>query len=170
MIPFRLGVGIAGLLAVLAAAWLIADRFHQLDRARSADRCEVAARTTEKALTDCLPGVAERIVAARRADACEAALLPRLRDETRFAMAQSCGAGVKRLVAFGDQTAADADQLRRDLANQAATSGRAIARAEQRAIHTTEREYHASQAIAVAPRDAAGRIRCDAQCLRQLAQ
>ena len=84
-------------------------------------------------------------------------------------MAQSCLAGVKRLVAEADAAAANASELLRQLDEANRTQIAAVTRAETRATRHEERDNHARQAISAAPRDAAGSIHCDAACLRQLA-
>lgn len=166
----RIAGGLLGALALTAAAWLIRDRFHQKDLADSAATCAVAAAAIgdDKPLDACLPAVASEVRAARQGRICETALLPSLRPETRFAMAQACGAGVKRLVADRDSLEQERDGLAHELAAQQDTALRAIGRAEGRASRQQERDNHARQVIDAAPRDAGGGIRCDADCLRQL--
>jgi hypothetical protein len=167
----RLVGGAFGLAMLASAAWLIRDRFHQQDLAQAAAACAVAAGDPNdaKPLDACLPKVAAEIRAARQGRICETSLLPSLRPETRFAMAQSCGAGVKRLVAQGDASAADLADARRDLAAARTELTTAVARAEARALRTNERERHGRTVIQAAPRDAGGTIRCNAECLRRLA-
>lgn len=166
----RLVGGLLGAIALASAAWLIRDRFHQKALADDAASCAVAAAAIgdDKPLDDCLPEVKREIQEARRGRACEAALLPSLRPETRFAMTQLCSAGTKRLAAQVDGLTAERDQLASELAGQEDKALRAIGRAEARSTRQQERDAHARQAIANAPRDAGGGIRCDADCLRQL--
>ena len=166
----KIGGGVLGAVALLAAAWLIKDRFHQKGLADAAQACAVAAADIEDAaaLDRCLPETRKEIAEARRARLCERALLPSLRPEARFAMAQACGAGVKRLVAQGDALAAERDGLKAQLATARADLAGATERAERRATLTQERNAHGRKIIQAAPRDAAGSIRCDAECLRSL--
>ena len=169
---FRLLGTIGAALALLSMAWLAKDRFHQKALADDAAACAVAAMAIgdDKPLDKCLLAIKSEVQEARRARACEAALLPQLRPETRFAMSQICSAGVKRLVADGDAAAAERDSLAAALKIAENKSLAAIGRAEVRAGHQQERDDHARQAIAAAPRDAGGGIHCDAECLRRLGQ
>ena len=166
----RIFGGVLGALALVAAAWLIKDRFHQKDLADAAAACAKAAGDTEDdaSLRPCLLQVASEIREARQARLCERSLLPSLRPETRFAMQQSCGAGVKRLVAAGDAAAADRDSLAVQLINARADSAKAVERAEARVTRFNQRTDHGRQAIQAAPRDPAGTVRCDAECLRRI--
>ena len=166
----KIGGGILGALALLAAAWLIKDRFHQKDLADAAAACAKAAGDTEDqaSLQPCLLQVASEIREARAARLCERSLLPSLRPESRFAMQQSCGTGVKRLVAAGDAAAAERDSLAGQLAQTRADSAAAVVRAEARVTRFNQRTDHGRQAIQAAPRDPAGTVRCDAECLRRL--
>ncbi len=169
---FRLIGSIGAGLALLATVWLVKDRFHQKGLADNAASCAKAAAAPgdDKPLDSCLPEVKAEVQAARQARVCEAALLPQLLPETRFAMSQACGAGVKRLVAAGDAAAADRDDLAGQLKTDQDKALLAIGRAETRAGHQQERDEHARAAIAAAPRDAGGSIHCDAECLRKLGQ
>ncbi len=166
----RLLGGLAGLLAVVTIGLLVRDRFAQKARADAAAACDKAAETPDHPLIACLPWVLVRIGEQRKASACDASLLPSLTDQSRFAMAQACSAGVKRLVATGDAAAAERDDLARQLAERKAAELKALARAESRATRTNERETHAREAIKAAPRRDDGSIACDAACLRALAQ
>lgn len=170
MSTFRLGGMITSALALLVLVFLARDRFHQKHLADAAAQCAKASRSDEKPLTDCLPDIKTRLEADRQARTCEASLLPRLRPETRFAMAQSCGAGIKRLVADADTAQASAADLEGQLESQRSGELKAVARAEARAGNQQERDSHARKAIDAAPRDAAGSIHCDAVCLRAIGQ
>ena len=169
---FRLLGSIGAALALLATVWLVKDRFHQKELADDAAACATAAAAIgdDKPLERCLPKIKSEVQEARRARACEATLLPQLRPESRFAMSQICGAGVKRLVAAGDAVAADRDDLAGQLKTDQDKALLAIGRAEARAGHQQERDEHARAAIAAAPHDAGGSIHCDAECLRRLGQ
>lgn len=167
---FKIGGGILGALALLAAAWLIKDRFHQKDLADAAAACAKAAGDAkdDADLEPCLLQVASDIREARQARLCERTLLPSLRPETRFAMQQSCGTGVKHLVAVSDAASADRDSLAGQLAQARVDSAAAVVRAEARVTRFNQRTDHGRQAIQAAPRDPAGTVRCDAECLRRL--
>lgn len=167
---FRLAGGIVSALALLATILLVKDRFHQKALADDAKACAVAAADPDdrKPLDDCLDKVAAEVRAARQSRICEKALLPQLRDETRGTVALACGAGVRRLVLDGEAVKFERDQAERLLGEADAAMARAVARAEARSIKSSERESHGRQVIEAAPRDAAGSIVCDADCLRRL--
>jgi hypothetical protein len=148
-----------------ASAWLIQDRFHQKALADAAERCDVAA-FTDKPLDDCLPAVKLKVGAAQQAAVCDASLMPAA--NARFAALNSCGPGVKRLVAAQDALAVERDTLSQLLEHAQADASAATARAESRATSQQKRMTDALAALAAAPRG--GRIVCDADCLRQLAQ
>lgn len=159
-------------IALVALVWLAVDRFHQKELADAAARCATAAQSAEDSapLTDCLTPVRSEIATSRQARVCERSLLPALRPETRFAMAQACGEGVKRLVAASDALASSNAALSQQLSEARADLGGAIERAERRSANSQEREANGRKIIARAPRDAGGSIRCDADCLRKLGQ
>ena len=152
---------------LVVSAWLVQDRFHQKDLADAAQRCAVAA-AKENPLDDCLPAVKLQISAARQAAMCDASLLPEANG--RFAMLNSCGPGVKNLVARQDALTTERDTLNQLLEHAQTDASAATARAESRAANQQKRITDALAALAAAPRDSGGRIVCDAGCLRQLAQ
>lgn len=155
--------------ALASIVWLAFDRFDQKARADRADRCEVAALTATEKTDDCGPNVVARVEADRATIICEAALLPELRAETRFTARQACGPGVLRLIAEGDGMASQIAGLDAQLAKLRADSADAVARAEARGRADQTRRDNAQQLIQAAPRSADGRITCDADCLRKLA-
>lgn len=169
-LALRAIAGVSALLLLLGAAWLIKDRFHQKGLADAAARCAAAAGDAgdAKPLTDCAPEIRAEVAAARQGRICEGALLPTLRPESRFAMSQACGAGVKRLAAVADAAAAENASLEQQLATARADLNSAVERAERRAAHSTEREANGRKVIEAAPRAAGGGIVCDADCLRRL--
>lgn len=166
----RLIASLAAAAGILLAAWLIKDRFHQKRLADAAALCAIAASSPDDAapLSDCLPLVREEVEAARRGRVCERALTPQLRPETRFAMAQACSAGIKRLVAVGDAAQADAIAKARQLEEARAEINSAVERAERRTVRSSEREANGRKVIEAAPRAPGGSILCDADCLRRL--
>ena len=168
----KIGGGLLGALALAMAAWLIKDRFHQKGLADAAAACARAAGDAEDdaSLKPCLLQVASEIREARAARLCERTLLPSLRPETRFAMQQSCGTGVKRLVAVADGAVAERDSLAGQLAEARADTAAAVTRAEARSTRQEQRTNNGRHVIQAAPRDAAGAVRCDAECLRRLGQ
>lgn len=164
--------GLAGLLALAALGFLVKDRFHQKALADDAKACAVAAADPEdaKPLDRCLDKVAVEVRAARQSRICEKALLPQLRDETRGTVELACGAGVRRLVLAFDTITFERDQAEVRLGEADDAMARAVARAEARNVKSSERESHGRQVIQAAPRDAAGSIVCDADCLRRLTE
>lgn len=168
--PLRLLGGLFGLIALGSTAWLIADRFTQKARADAAVSCDRLVAGIGLDFTPCLPAVQAAALTARRSNACAAALLPRLSDENRFAMQQSCGAGVKRLVAERDAAEAGQADAEARLADVRAGTERAVARAEIRATAQQERDKHVQDVLAGAPRRSDGGVDCDAGCLQRLSQ
>jgi len=168
----RLIGGALGLALLATCGWLIKDRFHQKELAEAAATCAVAAADQLDAapLDRCLSRIADEVRAARRERLCERTLLPSLRDETRFAMYQSCGSGVKRLVAAMDAASDERGEAQQQLAAARLEMSTAVARAERRTNRSNERESHGRTVIQAAPRGAGGIIRCDAECLLRLAQ
>ena len=164
--------GLLGLALLASCAWLIKDRFHQKALADDARACAAAAADLGDTadLARCLPDVAKEVREARQSRICNESLLPSLRPESRFLMSQACGAGVTRLVADGDASLAKRDALAAELALARADAAAAIERAERRTQTKNERIKHGQQVIQAAPRDAAGGVRCDADCLRRLNQ
>lgn len=154
--------------ALAAIVWLAYDRFDQKARADRADRCEAAAVTATEMTDDCGPNVVARIEADRATIICEAALLPELRDETRFTARQACGPGVLRLIAQGDAQALQIAGQSAEITKLRADGADAVLRAEARGRAEQTRRDNAQQLIQAAPRSADGRITCDADCLRQL--
>lgn len=155
--------------ALAALVWLATDRFNQKAVADAAETCEKAAITSANDLGKCGPNVTARIAADRETVVCEGALLPELRDETRFLASQACGPGAKRLIAQGDAQAAEITSLKTALDKVTADTAAAVTRAEERGRAEQTRKNNARQIIDAAPRSADGRIACDADCLRRLA-
>lgn len=168
----RLIGSIVLLLAMGSLIFLAQDRFRQKAVADDARACAAAAASLgdDASLARCLPQIRGEVQEARRARLCEAALLPSLRPETRFAASQACGGGTKRLIANLDAQGAIADNLKTQLAERGAAELRAVARAEARSAANDERDRRARITIDAAPRGADGSIRCDADCLRRLGQ
>lgn len=164
----RLFGSLAGLLALVTLAWLVRDRFEQKYVADAARSCAVAAPTPAAPLETCLPAVRDRIETARRAAACDGALADTVTAQTRFAIRQSCGGGVKRLVASLEAARTDAASMAAQLAEVRADTVTALARAEARSARNQERDTHARAVIAAQPRRGDGGIACDVECLRQL--
>ena len=155
--------------ALAALVWLAADRFDQKAIADAAEACEKVASAPAGDLGRCGPNITARIAADRATVVCEGALLPELRDETRFLANQACGPGAKRLIAQADAQAAEIASLKTALDKVTADTAAAVTRAEERGRAEQTRKNNARQIIDAAPRSADGRIACDADCLRRLA-
>ncbi|MEZ5709704.1 MAG: hypothetical protein R3E02_09995 [Blastomonas sp.] len=166
---FRIGGSLAALVALAALAWLARDRFDQKAVADAARACEKAAGSESDALADCLPGLRAAIEAQRRAALCEASLGNPLPAQSRFAVRMACGEQVKRMAAERDALRIEADQARAAMQKLIDGQAAAIARAEARADQAQAKARKNEQTIQNAPRDPDGLVRCDAQCLRDLA-
>lgn len=166
---------ILGTLAVIAA--LAAGAFHFIkdwkqahrDAAAYADCRAWAAKPTRIAGSGalCAAPIRAAIQSAAMAETCDAALVGG--DKTRFAMQQACSGPVKLMVAQRDARAdevVDRDKLITQLKGERRAD---VARAESRGRDTGKRETRDAKIIAAAPRDPSGRVRCDADCLRALA-
>lgn len=164
---FKLLGGVLLALAIGTLLHFAKDRFVQKAKADAAERCATASSKPLADLSDCLKPVRERITAARKADLCDAAAD---REDGRFVVLNACGQGVKRLYARNDVAARRVANLEGELAKARAATRAVVARAEARAVTLTERKADARKAIEAAPRDGAGRITCDALCLRRLSQ
>ena len=108
--------------------------------------------------------IAEAALTAERAGSCDTALLA----EDLYAVRASCSTAVKTLQAQRDAARVERDGLASDITRLRADQAGAIARAEARARRESERSTHAQAALAAAPRDPDGRVRCGAECLRAL--
>lgn len=154
-------LGIAAAIAFVVVDW----------RAKSADvavekACEVAIGKTGGDVSGCPAVLAKVATAARAAQACDDALA----SSDGFAVDQTCSTAVKTLVA---RDSADAASLASALvAEHQADADRdaAISRAEARAQDMDKRVISDAKTIAAAPRNADGTVRCDSQCLRDIAQ
>lgn len=162
---------IFGLLVLAAVLFLARDRFAQKAVADAAERCAAATAKPVAPLGDCAPAIATSVNGQRRAALCDTALLHHAADTTaRFVVLNACAAGVKRLFAERDTLNSRVDNLSAVLAEADARSTAAVARAEGRAATLNERNARVQSAIKAAPRDGAGRVTCDAECLRRIAQ
>lgn len=168
----RIALGLVSAIALAALLFLANDRFHQKHLADDARICAVAAADVDDmmSLATCLPRVRAEIVEARQARACQKALLPSLRDETRFVMQQTCGAGTKAQVARADAAIAERDSLAGQLAEARAGTAAAVTRAETRATRFEGKEARGRVIVNGAPQTGRGTLRCDTECLRQLTQ
>ena len=159
--------GLVGALALLALIYLAQDRFHQAGLAKDARNCASASATPGKPLDDCLPEVAVRVIAARRAEVCDSALSSR--EPELFAIRASCSAAVKTLVAQRDGALGQAEAAQTTIDQLIAGQSQAVERAERRADAALTKAQNNERTIRNAPRRADGLIACDADCLRKLA-
>lgn len=150
------------LAAIVGGAW----DWRSAREARSELRaCVRAAKADGASLEGCAAEIVAEIGSARAGRACDAALLA----GDRYREAATCPAGAKRAASEARVAAANLADAQRQIADLRAATSAAIARAEARAVVTSERTAHADAAIKAAPRDSSGIIRCDAVCLRELA-
>ena len=167
----RLGGGVLGLIALITTGLLVKDRFHQKALADDAKACAVAAAGPDSnTLERCLPEVRALLIAERSARLCDAALAAKPSPVSRGTILLSCGSGVKRVVAVAETAEAERDSLTRQLAEARANSAAAVTRAEARATRFEGKEARGREIVNGAPRTDRGAVRCDAECLRQLAQ
>lgn len=173
---------LVGALAALAA--LIAAGFGlkaRLDRARldhgqalAYAECQAAAARKAGAKTPetaCAPPIAQALVVAFRAQACELGL--RMVEDparpSRWETPLSCSRKVQALAASNNVALDTVDDRDGEILRLRGAQAAAIARAEARGALLARRKAHAEAAIAAAPRNDAGLIVCRDQCLRVLA-
>ncbi|MFN3858405.1 MAG: hypothetical protein ACK4RV_11725 [Caulobacter sp.] len=156
--------------AVLGGALTLAqsraDRFEALDRAHRACVAAIGpnARADRRPEALCDPAIAGHWARSIQARACDEALAAS--PVNLHAARASCSAPVKRLQAEHGAAAADIADLTRQLAEERAGRRAAIDRASADAKTQAERKLRREAADARAPRDPAGRVICDADCLR----
>lgn len=152
------------------AALLAAVSFAVLDwRDARADRaalkvCVSAAGSADRPFAGCPLPVAQALVDARQAAACDAAI----DAGDLFGERSSCSRPVKRRGAELAAARADLADVQAQLADADRLSLAAISRAEARATTAAKRSAYAVATLAKAPRAADGLIDCDAECLRGL--
>jgi len=178
-----------GLAAIVAIGGFVAWSLHEHGRAEKLEaavkgweRCAVAVegkpivigrrRTpAEDPHTVCKPAIAVAAESARAAQRCSQALLGQ--GDVKLApwvVSTACTAGVQRLYADRAAQARQVANLREQLADAEAATGRAVARAEARVRTEAERKARAQAERDSAPRDDRGRSRSDADRLRQRAE
>lgn len=169
-----------GVLAALALAALaalavgLAHGVRVFERMRTDARaygdCQIVAglkRGAPATPPRCAPQIAAALADSARAKACEDGLA---RGEAgAFAAQQACGAQVKAVVAARDAARADLAQRDRLVGELKAERKADLARAEARGLSQARRNEDAQAALAAAPRDDRGHVRCDALCLSVLA-
>lgn len=167
----QLILGGIGLLAIVLA---IAAGVHAFNRMRSdaaayAD-CQAVAGVSHAAPADparCGAQLVGLVTQARAAAVCDQALGQA--DAGRFAVENACSAPVKRLVAQRDAATADVGDRDTTIDTLKAERSADVARAETRGLAQAQRNANATKVLNAAPRDDRGRVRCDADCLSELA-
>lgn len=163
-------LGIAGLAVAIGALFgLAADRFAQKAKADAAIACNIAAGSADKPLEPCLPKARLAIEAQRRADACDHALAAPDLVKSRAAIRLVCSAEVKREFLARELAQGELAEANQTIAALINAQSLAVQRAEARASTANQKAQAHAQTIARAPRDAGSVIRCDASCLRDLA-
>ncbi|PXW79010.1 hypothetical protein C7451_10172 [Blastomonas natatoria] len=163
-------LGLAGLAIAIGALFgLAADRFHQKAKADAAVACDKAASAADKPIDACLPKVRQAIEAQRRAEACDHALGAPDLIKSRAAIRLVCSAEVKREFLARELAQGELAQANETIAALIDAQDLAVLRAETRAATANQKAQAHAQTIARAPRDAGSLIRCDASCLRDLA-
>jgi hypothetical protein len=160
---------IIGLAAVaLALTGSLALNARQASAIAAQKRCVAAvgdrARPGDDPRRLCPPAVAGRWAVAVRSLTCDAALaLPA--GQGGYGVATNCSTPVKTLHARAMVAGRERDAALADLAQTRRDQVAAIRRAEAAARLQTERSTRAAAAVQSAPRSAAGRVVCDADCL-----
>ncbi|MGQ2942710.1 MAG: hypothetical protein ACT6Q7_01780 [Blastomonas fulva] len=167
--PFKLGAGLLAMLAFGALVWLAQDRFAQKAVADAARACNGAAGSAERSIDSCLPKLRLAIEGQRRADACDHALAAPDLVKSRAAIRLVCSTEVKREFLAREIAQDDLAQANITIAALIDARDTAVLRAEQRSATANTKAQRNAQIIAGASRDAGSLIRCDASCLRDLA-
>lgn len=168
--PFWRFLGLVGLAVAIGTLFgLAADRFAQKAKADAAIACNIAAGSADKPLEPCLPKARLAIEAQRRADACDHALAAPDLVKGRAAIRLVCSAEVKREFLARELAQGELAQANQTIAALIDAQNLAVLRAENRASTANQKAQAHAQTIARAPRDAGSLIRCDASCLRDLA-
>lgn len=167
--PFKLSAGLLAMLAFGALVWLAQDRFDQKARADAARTCNAAAASPARPLDACLKGLRDAIESQRRADACDHALAAPDLVKSRAAIRLVCSAPVKRAFLAREIAQSELAQANETIAALIDATDTAVLRAEQRGQTANTKAQRNAQIIDRAHRDAGSLIRCDASCLRDLA-
>ncbi|MBI1407315.1 MAG: hypothetical protein GC145_14470 [Caulobacter sp.] len=154
---------ITGLGVALAGANARGDRFEKLDgqhRACVASLGRTALPDTVRKL--CPERIAVHWAVSVRAQACDDDLTA---DRT-FGIKAACSTPVKTVWAARNTAQANLTNTKAELAQERAGRKAAVARATSDATLQAERKTHRESIDKTAPRDPAGRVVCDAQCVR----
>ena len=173
MIPglswLKIGGGLLAMLAFGALVFLAQDRFDQKAVADAARACNAAAGSSDKPIDTCLPKLAKAIEGQRRAEACDHALAAPDLIKSRAAIRLVCSAEVKREFLAREIAQGELAQANETIAALIDSRDTAVLRAEQRSATANTKAQRNADIIARAHRDAGSLIRCDASCLRDLA-
>jgi type IV secretory pathway VirB10-like protein len=164
----RIVAGIIAAAIVGFILWAVVDRFKLAAEVNQHETCIAAIAKPDQPVTACDPKIADKVTQARAADQCEIALAKPPTGDL-FAIRAACSEQVKRVVADRDAAAANYADDEKQLAGAQLRLDQAVSRAEARNLSTTQRKAANDRTIQAAPRDPDGRVRCDAQCLRDLA-
>lgn len=113
----------------------------------------------------CEPIIATNHLVAARSYACDAALTAT--PENTYGVKASCTLAVKTVQAERDVARGEASRLTNTLNDERLQRDDVVARAEAAATTQAERKARAAAALKAAPRDGAGLVRCDAECVRE---
>lgn len=167
--PFKLSACVLVLFAFGALVWLAQDRFDQKAKADAAASCNAAVGSADQSLDGCLPKARLAIEGQRRTQACDHALAAPDLVKSRAAIRLVCSAEVKREFLAREIAQGELAQANETIAALIDAQDTAVLRAEQRASNANTKAQRNAQIIAGASRDAGSLIRCDASCLRDLA-
>ncbi|MDH7971760.1 hypothetical protein QH494_06150 [Sphingomonas sp. AR_OL41] len=169
MNPLSIARIAAGIVAVALAGWLIwavNDRFKLAGEVKQHKACLVAIAKPELPLSPaCEPSIADNVASARQAAGCDGALTAK----NIVAIRALCPTSVKTIVADRDAQAGNLVDANQQLDGAKQRLIDAVSRAEARAAGTAKRKASNDRTIQTAPRTADGSMRCDAQCLHDLA-
>lgn len=159
---------IGGLVAVAAAAFWLTGELREKGRLEGVERdfraCEASVTAGGEPAAVCPQALSDAVTRARRYQLCDASL--KTRD--LYGIRAGCSEFVKRRDAEATAAGEEAASVSAALAELQAGQSAAIARAVARATDSARKDENARHALARAPIDAAGRTRCDDDCLRHL--
>jgi hypothetical protein len=157
---------VVSLIAALGVQTKRAERYQALDVRHKA--CVAAIKSGPEgapaAAGVCDLAIASVNAVALRSTACDQAL--DAKPLNLYGARASCSAPVKQLQADRDAQAANVADLKLQLATERNGRAAAISRAQAAATTEAERKARAAAAVKAAPRDGAGLLVCDAQCMR----
>lgn len=171
MIRFLTIASIGGALTSAACIGLIAAKNREetglRDTIAGFVACDTAVTNSDLTVSAarCSDAVAAVHLTARRAERCDTAL----DTSDAFTIDAACSRPAKQVVAERDARTRERDAAQSQLTDTRRGQAVAIASAEARGRTQTQRTERAETDLAAAPRTDAGLGRCDADCLRRLA-